>query len=129
MPTGALKKDKPQSSGGRTRPLVKQSPAMNRKNLRTWEIRLGLLHVVAFLGVIIGIMVCVFLLAFFHGHNAGFEAAARQSLENIARLPVDSDLATTEEQDAIEKQVPQIKNLRKTITLKKNLQISLFSPV
>ena len=101
----ALKNSK--SSGGRTRPTIKQSPAMNRKNLRTWEIRLGLLHVVAFLGVVIGVMVCVFLLAFFHGHNAGFEAAARQSLDNIARLPIDTDAIAPgeEEQEAIEKQV------------------------
>ncbi|MEZ4753668.1 MAG: SPOR domain-containing protein [Bdellovibrionota bacterium] len=96
-----------QSSGGRTQPHIKQSPVMNRKNLRNWEIRLGLLHVVAFLGVIIGVMVCVFLLAFFHGHNSGFEAAARQSLDNIARLPVDSEITNSaiEQQEAIEKKV------------------------
>ncbi|MCB0319122.1 MAG: SPOR domain-containing protein [Bdellovibrionales bacterium] len=80
---------------------------MNRKTLRTWEIRLGLMHVVAFLGVVMGIMVCVFLLAFVFGHNAGFEAAARQSLDSIARLPVDIDgkLPERAEQEEIEKQV------------------------
>ena len=76
--------------GPRTHPTVKPLATMNRRNLRSWELRLGLVQVVILLGVVTGSIACVFYLGFFSGHRVGFETAMQTTLANSAPIPVDA---------------------------------------
>ena len=84
-----------QIPGPRTSPTVKPVPTMNKKNLRSWELRLGLLQVVILLGVVTGSMACVFYLGFFSGHRVGFDSAMETSLASAPRIPVEGVTSAT----------------------------------
>ena len=77
-----------QMPGARTHPTVKPSVTMNLKNLRQWEIRLGVAHVVSLLGLVTGSMACSFYFGFFTGQDTGFERAYAAGIANAPRLPI-----------------------------------------
>ena len=74
--------------GPRTRPTVKPLATMNKRNLQHWELRLGLVQLVIFLGIVTGSMACAFYLGFSSGRSVGFESALERSIANSTRLPV-----------------------------------------
>jgi cell division septation protein DedD len=64
---------------------------MNQKEERRWELRLGLFQVVVLLGLIMGLMTCIFFLGYFSGRQVGHEAALSASLSNTIKLPIGSE--------------------------------------
>jgi cell division septation protein DedD len=62
---------------------------MRKQNLRNWELRLGLSHIVILLGVATGCIACAFYLGFFSGRSAGFERMLAGDSQHLARLPID----------------------------------------
>jgi len=60
-------------------------------NLRSLEIKLGLIQTVVLVGVIMGVMLCAFAFGFLSGESVGFERALAGSVANIARFPVSEE--------------------------------------
>ncbi|MBX7138162.1 MAG: SPOR domain-containing protein [Oligoflexia bacterium] len=72
---------------------------MNKRNLRYWEFKVGLVQAVVLLGVICGSVACAFFLGLYTGQKTGFENAMASSVASVARLPVvvDQENALTDE--------------------------------
>jgi len=74
--------------GPRTYPTVKQSVSMNKKSIRYFELKLGILQLTVLLGAVLGSLVCAFALGYFSGQKIGFEHALASNEASLARLPV-----------------------------------------
>jgi cell division septation protein DedD len=61
---------------------------MNQKDGARWELRLGLFQVVILLGLLMGLLTCVFFVGLFSGRQVGHEAALNASLSNTIKLPI-----------------------------------------
>lgn len=72
----------------RTYPTVKPLAIMNKRNLRSWEVRLGPGLTVFLVGLITGCMVCAFLLGFSAGHRTGIEVALDNTVSSMVKLPI-----------------------------------------
>jgi cell division septation protein DedD len=72
----------------RTKPTVNSSVGMSTGKLSSLEIKLGLIQVVIVLGVIMGAMLCAFLVGWLRGESSGFERALTSSQSNMARFPI-----------------------------------------
>ncbi|MDC0357932.1 SPOR domain-containing protein [Oligoflexia bacterium] len=64
---------------------------MNKKNLRKWEVRLGLVQVVILVGVVTGSMAFAFYMGLFTGQKLGFEQALDSSVASAVRMPIVDD--------------------------------------
>ncbi|RMG42035.1 MAG: SPOR domain-containing protein [Candidatus Dadabacteria bacterium] len=76
--------------GPRTHPTINSAVTMNRKKLRSWEIKLNTVHVVVLLGLVMGCMVSAFYLGYFAGQSTGFETALATSSLDYPRIPIDA---------------------------------------
>lgn len=74
--------------GPRANPTIKPLATMNKKNLRVWEIKIGLTQLVVLIGAVSGSLLCAFLLGYFSGQRVGFEGALASTMANVARMPV-----------------------------------------
>jgi cell division septation protein DedD len=61
---------------------------MNSKNIRQFEITLGVMQLVVVLGAILGSLACSFYLGFFSGQSAGFERAIVNTASALPSLPI-----------------------------------------
>lgn len=74
----------------RTNPTVKSSTSLNRRALRSWELRLGTIQA---LFVILGLFVCVaiaFFIGLFSGRKAGLETALLRTQPSVNRVPINA---------------------------------------
>lgn len=85
--------------GPRTYPTVKPLATMNKRNLKYWELRIGVLQAVVLAGLVMGSIVCAFFLGIYSGEKSGFDRAMVSAIANVPRLPValeDRDLHSSE---------------------------------
>ena len=75
-------------SNPRTSPTVKPSAALNRRALRTWELRLGTLQAVVVAVVLIGCITLAFFIGLFSGRRAGLETALQRVQSSVSRVPI-----------------------------------------
>lgn len=75
-------------SGPRTQPTSKPLVAMNRRNLKSWELYLGLPQVVILLGIVTGSIASAFALGYLSGQRVGFDSARQIDLSGTSRLPI-----------------------------------------
>ena len=74
--------------GPRTSPTIKPLAIMNSRNMRSWDLRLGPIQIVILLGLVLGSMLCTYLLGMYTGHRTGFEAASEKNLKESPKQPV-----------------------------------------
>ncbi len=53
--------------------------------MRNWELRLGPIQIVMLIGIIIGSMICVYILGAYTGHKAGYELASEKNLKDAPK--------------------------------------------
>ena len=78
---------------------------MNQSDVGRWELRLGLFQVVILLGLIMGLLTCVFFLGYFSGRQVGHDAALSASITNTIRMPIGSSESDEEGADSTGKSV------------------------
>lgn len=76
------------STTTRVSPSIKAQAITNRRDLRNWELRFGLIPLVCFLGFVCAGIAGGFYLGYKTGHSIGHESAQTANLQNEARLPV-----------------------------------------
>lgn len=90
----------PAKARARTTPTVKPLVTMNKKNIQSWELKLGLPQIVVLVGVLTGSMACAFGIGYVTGQRIGFENALASSVSSLPKYPiVRSDVGELDEQD------------------------------
>lgn len=79
---------------------------MSRGGSRGWEIHLGLVSIVALLGITLGCIFGAFYLGYYTGRTIGFTMARDAAQADVAKLPVPAEM--TDEGDAAPAKVAQI---------------------
>ena len=78
--------------GPRTNPTVKNMAHSSQRNLRSWQVNLGPVHLVVVLGVVMGCMACAFYLGFFSGQKVGVETALSNNLASAMKIPIEAEI-------------------------------------
>lgn len=82
---------------------------MNQKEGTRWELRLGVFQVVVLLGLIMGLLTCIFFLGYFSGREVGHNAALTASLTNTIRMPIgEADQADRIDEDSSRKVASEV---------------------
>ena len=82
--------------GWRTEPTVRSLATMNKKNLRDWDIRLGVWQIVAVIGLVTGGMFCAFIIGHSSGYSRGMEEAMESASAQVPRFVVAQKLSEFE---------------------------------
>lgn len=83
------------TSSSRVSPTVKSQPMTNRRSLKNWELRFGIIPLVSFVGLVCGSLVVSFYFGYLTGQKEGLEIAQSINLQNEPRIPVVSEDGNT----------------------------------
>lgn len=82
--------------GPRTNPTLAGRAQANRRELNRFEIRLGVVHVTALIGIVAGSLVGAFLLGLFSGQELGHEVAMYETRRSVPTLMLAGETNTPE---------------------------------
>lgn len=78
---------------------------MNMRGLRNIEVRFGVAHITALIGLVTGSLACAFYLGFYSGQDAGFDKALASSAVTSPRLAIAETELSPEIADAIDSEI------------------------